>query len=52
VVVQEPGFISAVWEFGVRLFVDRTRLDEARRIVDELRANADADSEGRALPGT
>jgi hypothetical protein len=49
---KEPGFISAVWEFGVRLFVDRTRLDEARRIVDELRANADSDSEGTALPGT
>lgn len=36
---KQPGFISGVWEHGVRLFVDRERLDEARaiaaRVLDE-----------------
>lgn len=27
---KEPGFLSWVWEWGVRLFVDESRLDEAR----------------------
>jgi hypothetical protein len=30
---KEPGSISRIWEYGVRLFVDRDRLDEARAIV-------------------
>ena len=30
---KEPGFLSQVWEFGVRLFVDRERLDEAKEIA-------------------
>lgn len=30
---KQPGMISSVWEHGVRLFVDRERLDEARAIV-------------------
>ena len=30
---KEPGFLSSLWEVGVRLFVDRTRIDEARAIV-------------------
>ena len=33
---KEPGWLSQVWEFGVRLFVDRRRLGEARRIVAEV----------------
>ena len=33
---KEPGMISAVWEYGVRLFVDQTRLDEARGIAEQL----------------
>ncbi len=33
---KQPGYISAVWEYGVRLFVDRERLDEARAIVDRV----------------
>jgi hypothetical protein len=33
---KEPGYISSVWEYGVRLFVDRERLDEARAIVTRL----------------
>ena len=30
---KEPGFLSSLWEVGVRLFVDRTRIDEAREIA-------------------
>ena len=30
---KEPGTISSVWEHGVRLYVDRERLDEAKAIV-------------------
>ena len=30
---KEPGFLSQVWEFGVRLFVDRDHLDEAKEIA-------------------
>ena len=33
---KEPGWISAVWEFGVRLFVDRTRLAEAKAIAERI----------------
>jgi len=33
---KQPGFISSVWEHGVRLFVDRDRVDEARAIVDRV----------------
>lgn len=33
---KEPGYISSVWEYGVRLYVDRERLDEARAIVVSL----------------
>jgi hypothetical protein len=33
---KEPGIISQVWEFGVRLFVDRTRLDEAKAIAERV----------------
>ena len=59
---KEPGFISVIWEFGVRLFVDRERLDEARAIADAVRAEsagATGDGEpagpgepGAPLPGT
>lgn len=38
---KQPGFLSRLWEHGVRLFVDRTRLEDARRIVaDVLGENA------------
>lgn len=34
---KEPGFFSQIWEFGaIRLFVDRDRLAEARRIADRI----------------
>jgi len=55
---KEPGFISVIWEFGVRLFVDRERLDEAGAIVDSVRAEAanagrkDPGDPGASLPGS
>lgn len=33
---KDPGYFSRVWEFGVRLFVDRQRLDEARVIAERI----------------
>ncbi len=42
---KEPGFLSQIWEFGVRLFVDRDRLAEARSIADRITAR-------RAPPGS
>jgi hypothetical protein len=49
---KEPGIISVVWEFGVRLFEDEQRLDEAKSIVEEVRRNAVTESGGPPLPGT
>jgi hypothetical protein len=37
---KEPGSISRLWEHGVRLFVDRVRLDEARAIVATVLGDA------------
>jgi hypothetical protein len=42
---KEPGWLSQVWEYGVRLFVDRGRLIEAQAIarrVIERRAGGGA----------
>jgi hypothetical protein len=39
---KEPGWLAAVWEFGVRLFVDRERLDEARAIAERVTAKREA----------
>jgi hypothetical protein len=33
---KEPGWLSQVWEYGVRLFVDRTRLPEAKAIAERI----------------
>jgi hypothetical protein len=35
---KAPGFLSTMWEHGVRLFVDRERLEEARAIADRVLA--------------
>jgi len=37
---KEPGSISRIWEHGVRLFVDRDRLAEARAIVATVLGDA------------
>ena len=31
---KEPGFLSILWEHGIRLFVDRTKLDHAKAVAD------------------
>jgi hypothetical protein len=33
---KEPGWLSQVWEYGVRLFVDKTRLAEAKAIAERI----------------
>ena len=33
---KEPGWLSQVWEFGVRLFVDKSRLAEAKVIAERI----------------
>ena len=35
---KNPGFFSQIWERSVRLFVDRSRLEEAQAIVDRVLA--------------
>ena len=35
---KEPGVLSQIWEYGVRLFVDRERLDEARAMAERISA--------------
>ena len=33
---KDPGFLSRLWEYGVRMFVDRSRLEEARAIAARI----------------
>jgi hypothetical protein len=33
---KQPGLISQIWEHGIRLFVDRTRVEEARQISERV----------------
>jgi hypothetical protein len=35
---KEPGWMSTLWEQGVRLFVDKERLLEARQIAERVLA--------------
>lgn len=35
---KAPGFLSQIWEYGVRLFVDRDRLEDARAIAERILA--------------
>ena len=45
---KQPGFFSQIWEFGgIRLFVDRERLEEARQISDRIAPNG---THGRRPP--
>ena len=37
---KTPDFLSVLWERGVRLFVDRERLEEARAIADAVLGQA------------
>lgn len=48
---KAPGFFSQIWERSVRLFVDRSRLDEARAIADRVvsaQPEGDGSSSGQA----
>ena len=33
---KDPGWLSSLWEFGVRLFVDKQRLSEAKGIAQRV----------------
>ena len=43
---KAPGFLSQIWEHGVRLFVDRERREEARAIADRILAGDHSEGEG------
>lgn len=30
---KQPGFFSSIWEKGTRLYVDESRLDDAREVA-------------------
>ena len=38
---KQPGYISQIWEHGVRLFVDRERLEEAREVAARILGRED-----------
>jgi hypothetical protein len=44
---KEPGWLSQVWEYGVRLFVDKERLAEAKEIADRIVAERQANDANR-----
>ena len=49
---KQPGFLSQAWESGVRLFVDRERLEEAREISDRIAPDGTAGRRRRSAdPG-
>jgi hypothetical protein len=33
---KEPGWMASLWEYGVRLFVDKKRLAEAKAIAERV----------------
>lgn len=33
---KQPGWFSSIWEWGTRLFVDSSRLEEARAIAERV----------------
>ena len=43
---KAPGFLSQIWEHGVRLFVDRERLEEARAIARAVLEGPHSEGEG------
>jgi hypothetical protein len=48
---KAPGYLSQIWEHGVRLFVDRERLEEARAIADRILAGDAGRSEAGGREG-
>ncbi len=43
---KAPGFLSQIWEHGVRLFVDRQRLEDARAIAERVLAGTSQTEDG------
>jgi len=43
---KAPGYLSQIWEHGVRLFVDRTRLEEAKTIAQRVLTGLDPQPPG------
>lgn len=43
---KAPGYLSQIWEHGVRLFVDRERVEEARAMADAVLAQDHSEDEG------
>jgi hypothetical protein len=43
---KAPGFLSQIWEHGVRLFVDRERLVQARAIAEGVLGEGHSEGEG------
>jgi hypothetical protein len=43
---KTPGFFSQIWERSVRLFVDRSRLEEAQAIADGVLASGRPEGDG------
>ena len=41
---KEPGLISVVWEMGVRLYVDETKIDQAKAIAELARTGPPDDA--------
>jgi hypothetical protein len=39
---KEPGIMASLWEFGVRMFVDREHFAEAMEIADRISAEREA----------
>ena len=48
---KAPGFLSQIWEHGVRLFVDRTRLEDAKAIADRVLAADQSGEDGGSPSG-
>lgn len=47
---KAPGFLSQIWEHGVRLFVDRERLEESKEIAERVLTGGDhSEGEGSSF---
>ncbi len=49
---KEPGYLSQIWEHGVRLFVDRDRLEEAASLASAAIAAGPPPPKPRRRRGT
>jgi hypothetical protein len=49
---KNPGFFSQIWERSVRLFVDRSRLEEAQAIADRVLTSGHPDGDDSSMGKT